>query len=589
MKTYLCLVATLALVFSVGCDRQMLRSATSGSTSSTVSEVTPPPIHPPPVDPPSVTYINPNLGVNLEGITDYSRLYMFADLAKASRQWGSPSAPWDGSASVDAQGWPTQDAGVILELHEVDVGDTIAAYRYMAVGTYAFSFTGRATVSGNGIPVANSVYDAASNTTTGDLLVGERVSQMFLSFRNTSGGIKNLKVMRPGYAATGEIWTKEFLAAIAPFGTLRFMDALATNNNPLKLWSERTLPTSATQASSKGMAYEHVIDLANTTGKAIWINVPGSADDNYILQLATLLKNSLNPKINVYVEFSNEVWNTIFSQSSANEQAAVAEVIAGDTSLTGGHACTAAELASGTNNCNRTWAGWLRVGKRTVRITQIFAQVFGQSAINTRIRPILATHFAYLAIGEQQLKYIARYHGQPSTLIYGIAGAPYYDIENSVSNSPTLTLNQIFSSFAQSLSQTLPMFAAGVNVAGVFTKGAAYQGGDWTGASQLALAKFYNIKSLAYEGGSDYHQNTVSTAVKYQSNFDPRAGELTRQYIEQWLGCGNDLFMYFTLSSGYSQWGNWGLTNDPVNMTSPKMAAFRALASTPLTAFRTCQ
>src|ERR1035437_9522245 len=54
------------------------------------------------------------LGVHIEANKDWSRSFMFVDAMKSCRQFGSASAPWDGSAPVDADGWPTTDFGAVV-------------------------------------------------------------------------------------------------------------------------------------------------------------------------------------------------------------------------------------------------------------------------------------------------------------------------------------------------------------------------------------------------------------------------------------------------------------------------------------------
>lgn len=526
----------------------------------------------------SVTLPNANMGVNLEALNDWSVSNMFTDLVRTSRHWGSVGTPWDEAAAVDSNGWPTQDAGIVLA---AGLGPSVEdpSAPYLPAGIYKLSFTGKATVDTNSATISNYVYSSATNTSTADVIVPANADSLFIDFKGTTGGVKNVVLMRPGYQGTGKIFTDEFLAAIVPFSTLRFMEYLSTNGNPVKTWSERTTPSSATYAGAKGGSYEAIITLANLTGKDIWINIPHGADDNYVTQLATLLKNTLAPNIHVYLENSNEVWNSIFQQSDDNENAAVAEAIAGDTTLTLGTQCTANMFTAGTGNCNRWWAGFRRVGKRIAQISKIFAQVYGSAAINTTIRPVLATQFAWKAIGEQQLKYINTYFGPPNRYIYAIAGAPYYYLDSALSNSKALTVDQIFASFDQSIS------SVGLD----FRVGTAYNGGDYTDANQLALAKYYGIKSFTYEGGPDYLQNSASLVAKYRSNFDPRSETQVSQYLQQWFGCKNDLFMFFNLAGTYGQYGAWGATDNIRNLNAPKMKALRNIANTPLENFNTCR
>lgn len=574
LKGTLAIVSFLTLA---GCnsDKNKIQEWTEASAAATTGPVSSR------VQPSSYVYANPNLGVNLEGHYSSSRHQMYTDAMRESRPWGSVNEPWDEKTAVDAKGWPKGDAGVVV----MDSGPTAnePSAQYLKPGVYKLKFRGRARVWLNSSPnasISNYLYSKTTNISTADITIRKGCSQLILSFSNTVGGVRNVSLIRPGYKGTGKRFTDEFLAAIAPFSTIRFMDFLSTNSNRTANWSERPTRRSATYATNKGGAYEEIIQLSNLTGKDIWINIPARATDEYIFQLATLLKNNLNSGNNIYLEYGNELWNWIFPMATENMNRAVREAIAGDKTLTGGTRCTQAMFDAETGNCNRYWAAYYRVAKRTVRISEIFERVYGASAINQQVRPVLATQFGYRAIGERQLAYIKRYKGAPRNFIYGIAGAPYFYVAESLQKSRTLTVDQIISSYRTSMVRDY--FPS-------FKKGVSYTGGEYTNATQLALAKYYGIKSLAYEGGNDYGQHNVSMKAKIASNFDPRMYTLFKNYYSQWFGCGNDLFMQFTLSSVYGQWGSWGLTNNIENLTAPKYRAAKDVASMPLSSFTTCQ
>jgi hypothetical protein len=70
-----------------------------------------------------------DFGVNLEGVSDWSRLSPFVDLMKSSRVWGLPSSPWIHEVRTDAQGWPLEDAGVVVKVIQNDAGDPRADSR----------------------------------------------------------------------------------------------------------------------------------------------------------------------------------------------------------------------------------------------------------------------------------------------------------------------------------------------------------------------------------------------------------------------------------------------------------------------------
>jgi hypothetical protein len=115
-----------------------------------------------------------------------------------------------------------------------------------------------------------------------------------------------------------------------------------------------------------------------------------------------------------------------------------------------------------------------------------------------------------------------------------------------------------------------------------------YTGGDYTGASHKALADYYRIKSLAYEGGPDLRQNPANQAAKVAASRDTQMGELVRREATRWFGCGNDLFMHYSLSSSWDRYGYWGLTNDPADLEVPKYKAARAVAESPKSAWTAC-
>lgn len=135
--------------------------------------------------------------------------------------------------------------------------------------------------------------------------------------------IKNIRVVRLEDELAdleNEPFYSVFLEKIAPFSVLRFMDWQHTNNNPMTSWNQRTKLTRFSYGSEEGVPYELIIQLANMTKKDIWICVPHAADADFITQMAELFKSQLDPSINIYLEYSNEVWNWIFSQAQYNIQ-----------------------------------------------------------------------------------------------------------------------------------------------------------------------------------------------------------------------------------------------------------------------------
>ena len=81
------------------------------------------------------------------------------------------------------------------------------------------------------------------------------------------------------------------------------------------------------------MPWEIQVALANETGKDVYINIPSNVSSSYITNLADLFAygsngvtpytsvqsdpvwKPLNPNLKVYIEFSNEIWNSGFVQA----------------------------------------------------------------------------------------------------------------------------------------------------------------------------------------------------------------------------------------------------------------------------------
>ena len=306
------------------------------------------------------------LGINLAGTLG------FVDLMKQTAQnWTAlTSTP----LTLDAHGWPQSDASILVFDERVNQsynGPDPNAVTPNIGGTYHLSFQGQAAISPdfpNNYTVQNQVYTAATNTTTADLIVPQNAYDMlYLDFRNTvnsasatGAGVSNVKLIQPGYAAnTTQVFTTNMINDLAPFSVLRYLNidqannyvpTTDTNGNLVTVdWSQRKLPNAASQLTGSGLpgqAWEYMIALANASNKDMWINIPATANDSYVAQLASLIKNGdtidgvyyagLNPNLKVYLEDSNEVWGGTYQPYAANLIGAQTAVANGDTALTSG-------------------------------------------------------------------------------------------------------------------------------------------------------------------------------------------------------------------------------------------------------------
>lgn len=481
------------------------------------------------------------LGINLEASRDYQPNRMFADAMKSSRPWGSVATPWDMAAPIDANGWPTADAALVVM--------TGAQYHDIG-GTYALSFTGQATVRGVAsiITIQHQLYDAASNTTTADVVVDPQNVQIMLSFTGTQGGVRNVKLMRPGY--TTETFTREFLALIQPFSMLRFMWTTETIDSNVVEWSDRTLPTHASQNRQiggqwAGTAWEYVAELANLTGKEIWVNVPDQASDDYIRQLAVFLMTHVRADIPIYVEYSNEVWNYTYRQTQRNLAAAQAEVAAGNSPL------------NFDGQSNPGYLAWRRVGKKTKEISDIFRSVFGDAQMMSRVRPVLAMQHDGPMTIRQPLEFLEAVYGPPSNYLYAISSAPYFGPDLATRQRTDLTVDEIISAMIAALPREINM-----------------------AIGYVTWARHYRLQYVAYEGGP-FLDGAASLAAKIASSRDPRMQDLVVSFLNQFAQCGGDAMAYYTSIAADGQYGIFALTDNVHNLNTPKFAAVRQWLNAP--------
>ena len=359
----------------------------------------------------------------------------FVDRVKAALPWdhGSTDHPLAGD-ELDSLMWPKKNFRMVLmdnrPVAEWDNGtiDDPEKYRVDYSGTYQGSFNGLAVINNLAGPwhIANQAYDSATNTTTFELVIdppGPDHGLVIMNFDQTrrtysygvNTGITNLKIFRPGYENREDhFFSDQLFTALnaAGFSVIRDQGFTGTTSWPVIYpqqyeWSQRKLPDDPIQANAhdgklEHVAWEHFIDLCNEVKKDIWINVPIAASEDYVMKLAQLLQARLDTALNIYVENDNEVWNS-------------------------------APGFVGTYTYNLAQAEALgisdqeNIARRAVRLSQVFGQVFGQPAINHRIRIILASHAPMLKWWVvPMLEYIRDHFGPPKNFIYAISRQTYF-------------------------------------------------------------------------------------------------------------------------------------------------------------------
>lgn len=249
------------------------------------------------------------------------------------------------------------------------------------------SRSGTVTVTGGSLTQSISVTQAGTTPPSGTVTIGTNFWRVdwgngWTDYYNS--GINWSTVTNP--------WRTDFINDLAPYSVLRFMDWGPTNGSEFVNWSSRiqktadhynvTVPLTNGDGSSttgRGVAYEWQIDLCNRATTDMWITVPHKASDDFVRQLARLIRDNLNSSRKVYVEYSNEVWNWGFDQTN------YADAQGTSLGLVGGY-----PFKGNTIYINAWWGFYVY---RACQVARIFEQEFaGQT---NRLVKVLAGQLGY--------------------------------------------------------------------------------------------------------------------------------------------------------------------------------------------------
>ena len=475
------------------------------------------------------------LGGNTFTLADWTRSLPYVNLVKQGRNWGTADNPFNGNATVDpATGWPTCDFGMVLASLNLDLG-----------GTYLFHGIGNATIE-NWQGKVHQTYDPATNTLTANLSMTESSVGIVIVLRNTTGpGLRNISLLQPGYdLSRANDFTDLFLAHMSRFSVIRFMDWTGTNSNLEAHWNETTsVYWPQYTAHGKHNPWLTIPTMVNqfNTSTDVWINIPHNADDDYIIHIARMLFSELNPRSNIYTEYSNEVFNWEFPQFFANYDAANESVLnQGDPY----------HLAYDNATNPMTWAN-RRVAYQAKRMSDLFKTVFGEENVGPfkRIRPICSGSLLDPNFAIDGLNYLNANYGPPSNYVHGIIIAPYFTL-GPYDRMDNLTVDQVLEGFNISVQEMLPETG-------------------W-GAQQLigihaTYAGWYNVSVHAYEGGADtsWGCGKCSLDAKGNATRDPRLTDISVQHLKGWYRYGFQPYNWYASGAGATlQYGSYTLLED---------------------------
>jgi len=504
------------------------------------------------------------IGMNLNGISDWSTEMPFLNLVKQARPWISQrrGATWGkgGSLDLDDNGWvrslkPGQWADLIFLTNK----------QPLVFKEYVVMYEGEGTIRYSG--VAKKIRRLGNGR---DLikLEGRINGYAILSIRNTNPDnyIRNISIVPKRYLSefeSGEVFNPQWLDFIKNFYAIRFMDWMKTNNSRQENWEERPKISDFSWAT-KGVPLEIMAKLINQTGVQPWFNMPHRADTGYMQNFARLVKKLIKTNIPIYIEHSNEVWNWRFQQAHFAKAEAV-------------------RLWKREGNHFMQWHGM-----RTAKMCDVWKTVFSDD--KKRIRCVLGIHPGWRGLEKAALEcpsWVSE--GNISCVKHGInvlAITGYFTgcLDGNAGWKKSSKVSTIRSWFVEK--------DGGFKKAYLQTDHEEYFpcNGSLTSLGKnyayfADVAEKYHLQLYAYEGGQHITGNGGEVQddeqfVRFHVDFNRSEYmfSLTKKNFELWKSSGGALFMYYNDLYPPSKWGSWGSMDHLQDTDSPKIRAIQSFS-----------
>ncbi|HEY9634213.1 MAG TPA: cellulose-binding protein [Coleofasciculaceae cyanobacterium] len=514
----------------------------------------------------SASNANAVLGGQLGWLNYYGHEVPFIDQFKLNSGWSGECADeWDDPGCKKTM----SDDEIKQKLFEQDANGWIKSIpkrgtnpkQYNSVGTiflwnggfkpgrYILTYDGEGVVEASNSAKKNEalskpnrqVYDIP-DTTVGNS--GLKVAIKQTDPNGTGNYIRNIKFFREDQESllkAGEIFNPDFINIVKPFKFLRAMSWMATNDgNEQKNWDDLVKITDYNWAGQEfitpsrkrgGAPIDVLTALANKTSSDLWLNIPHQATDDYVTKFAQKVKETLDPKLNVYIEYSNEVWNwsPAFSQSHwAVEQA---------------------KARWGEDKPDRGADFNAFYGMRASQVINIWKSVFGNQA--DRVKGVMATQTAWKGLEENRLQCVAyaKEEKQPPCYksfdlyaITGYFGAALSQPENA--DTVKKWMREPDGGYAKALNFLRTGQGLGTNAGSLPDVQA-----DRT--YHKGVADRYGLKLVTYEGGPDF----VSQDKEIQQWLNklrkrPELKELYTEFLNDWKNKGGSLYSHHVIMGG---------------------------------------
>lgn len=566
-----CILAGLVAGCSGTATSRSTASATASSTVPSQTTATKKAANAPAVAPMRAAYATNNaaspLGTNTTEVMEIDASMPFIDLMRAAQPFAE-STPWltKGNVLYDADGWPAN-------LNGGQAGSRFLSNLPAAVipnGTYTVLYDGEGEIRylNDATLVERQPGRDLINIDAGS--DGMLNASLLIIASNPQNYVRNIRILPPGgicasnpfqrvssaascpagdYQSFVEhgsqlIFNPDYLNFMKDFRAIRLMNMSGVTRSPHRTWADRNTPSKATwggKEGSRGAPLEIQVALANRLNADPWFTLPHAADDDYVRRFATYVRDNLNPNLKPHIEYTNEAWNTIFTQG--NYMIDMGMRLGLDT------------------HAHR--AGYRYYSQRAVEIFKIWEEVFGGKerlvrilsgwTVNDKLTDIVLSHKdAYkhtdaFAIGP----YVFGGHAEVRTV-------------RNVEDAFGLITNPAYRYSHEKVMGYIRM--------------------------QKTLADKYGVQLIAYEGGqglADFHTKSDDehpNPILFAANRDPRMYDVYMNFLNGWKNEGGALLMHFTAPRTYNKHGSWGAKEyitQPASQAPKYLAILNFIRSTP--------
>ncbi|HIJ52728.1 MAG TPA: hypothetical protein HPP66_06190 [Planctomycetes bacterium] len=455
-------------------------------------------------------------GINLGGVTYWSTEIVFVDLFKHSQLWKSqaPGRKYSQGGPLDL----TEDGWVSSLADNGQFADSIILSsingRYPG-GVYTCIYDGRGQLK---FAYGTTIVEEKTGCIKVQVKPEQNLLTLAITKTNTKDPVRNIRFILPGFEETygTQPFHPDFLKRWENFKVIRFMDFQRTNNSRQADFSDRPTTAMQTQGGPGGVALDYMLQLANTLNADPWFCMPHLATDDYVHEFAQMVRRQLKPNLKVYIEYSNECWNSMFGQARYCKD-------------------KGKELRLSNND----YQAQLRFySKRSVQIFKLWEEVFGGTK---RLVRVLAAQSANPWTSVQVMDFEEAYKHAD---VLGIA--PYFG--HALGNPRTQDKT------------------AKMSVDEVLEACEGYiEKNNKTIAEQAKQAKERGLRLIAYEGGQHLvghggaENNKTMEQLFHTANRHPRMKQLYLEYLAGWKQSGGTMMAIFSSTGRFSKWGSWGI------------------------------